>query len=71
MDKISPPVQQNYLVRPNQDFKKNSTLNDVVSEIGIFGTILWCVHYNEYNFCRILIIAFFYICLKQLFQRWL
>lgn len=43
MDKINPPVQQNYLVRPNQDFKENSTLNDVVSEIGIFGTILWCV----------------------------
>ncbi|VVC36690.1 Hypothetical protein CINCED_3A006268 [Cinara cedri] len=40
MDKINPPVQQNYLIRPNQDFKKNSTLYDVVSELGIFGTIL-------------------------------
>lgn len=43
MDKINPPVQQNYLIRPNQSNEKNSTLCDVVSEIGIFGTILWCV----------------------------
>lgn len=43
MDKINPPVQQNYLIRPNQSYEKNSTLCDVVSEIGIFGTILWCV----------------------------
>lgn len=43
MDKINPPVQQNYLIRPNQSHEKNSTLSDVVSEIGIFGTILWCV----------------------------
>ncbi|XP_025409246.1 glutathione synthetase-like isoform X2 [Sipha flava] len=40
MDKINPPVQQNYLIRPNQDFKKNSSLCDVVSELGIFGIIL-------------------------------
>lgn len=45
MDKINPPVQQNYLIRPNQDFETNSTLYDVVSEIGIFGTILWYVVY--------------------------
>jgi len=44
MDKINPPVQQNYLIRPNQDFEKNSALCEVVSELGIFGTILWCVH---------------------------
>lgn len=43
MDKINPPVQQNYLIRPNQDFDKNSALCEVVSEMGIFGTILWCV----------------------------
>jgi len=43
MDKINPPVQQNYLIRPNQDFEKNSALCEVVSEMGIFGTILWCV----------------------------
>lgn len=43
MDKINPPVQQNYLIRPNQSYEKNSSLCDVVSEIGIFGTILWCV----------------------------
>ncbi|XP_050432106.1 glutathione synthetase-like isoform X2 [Adelges cooleyi] len=40
MEKICPPVQQNYLIRPEQDFTKNSTLNDVISELGIFGTIL-------------------------------
>lgn len=43
MDKINPPVQQNYLIRPNQSYEKNLTLCDVVSEMGIFGTILWCV----------------------------
>jgi len=40
MDKINPPVQQNYLIRPNQSVEDNTTLCDVVSEIGIFGTIL-------------------------------
>lgn len=40
MDKINPPVQQNYLIRPNQDYEKNSALCDVVSEMGIFGIIL-------------------------------
>jgi len=43
MDKINPPVQQNYLIRPNQSYEKNLALCDVVSEMGIFGTILWCV----------------------------
>jgi len=43
MDKINPPVQQNYLIRPNQDYEKNSALCEVVSEMGIFGIILWCV----------------------------
>lgn len=49
MDKINPPVQQNYLIRPNQDFKDNSTLYDVVSELGIFGTILWYVSITKQN----------------------
>ncbi|XP_025204827.1 glutathione synthetase-like isoform X2 [Melanaphis sacchari] len=40
MDKINPPVQQNYLIRPNQDYEKNSTLSEVLSEMGIFGIIL-------------------------------
>ncbi|XP_060843404.1 glutathione synthetase-like isoform X1 [Rhopalosiphum padi] len=40
MDKINPPVQKNYLIRPNQDFEKNSALCEVVSEMGIFGIIL-------------------------------
>lgn len=43
MDKINPPVQQNYMIRPNQDFENNTTLRDVVSELGIFGTILWYI----------------------------
>lgn len=43
MDKINPPVQQNYLIRPNQDYEKNSALCEVVSEMGIFGIILWYV----------------------------
>lgn len=46
MDKINPPVQQNYLIRPNQDFENNTKLHDVVSELGIFGTILWWVQNN-------------------------
>lgn len=44
MDKIIPPVQKNYMIRPNQGSMKTSTLCDVVSELGIFGTILWCVY---------------------------
>lgn len=52
MDKINPPVQQNYLIRPNQDYEKNSALCDVVSEMGIFGIILWCVVFF-YIFCII------------------
>jgi len=58
MDKINPPVQQNYLIRPNQDFEKNSALCEVVSEMGIFGIILWCVtllryilHIDQYLQC--------------------
>jgi len=43
MDKINPPTQQNYLIRPNQSNAQNSTLCDVVSELGIFGTILWYI----------------------------
>ncbi|KAG0724061.1 Glutathione synthetase [Chionoecetes opilio] len=36
MDRIRPPIQQNYLVRAHQA----ATLVEVVSELGIFGTIL-------------------------------
>lgn len=36
MDRIRPPVQQNYLVRPH----KPVTLAEVVSELGIFGAVL-------------------------------
>ena len=36
MDRIHPPLQKNYLVRAHQ----KATLEDVVSELGIFGVII-------------------------------
>ncbi|XP_050522041.1 glutathione synthetase-like isoform X2 [Daktulosphaira vitifoliae] len=40
MEKICPPVQQNYLIRHEVESKTNLTPCDVVSELGIFGIIL-------------------------------
>ena len=36
MDRINPPTQKNYLVRANE----KARLEDVVSELGIFGVII-------------------------------
>ncbi|CAG0880834.1 unnamed protein product [Darwinula stevensoni] len=36
MDRIVPPIQKNYIVRPGSA----PELNDVISELGIFGTII-------------------------------
>ena len=37
MDKISPPSQKNYILRPGHD---EPDFMDVVSELGVFGVIL-------------------------------
>lgn len=38
MDRIRPPLQENYLLRPNNTDEPK--LQDLVSELGIFGVIL-------------------------------
>lgn len=37
MDRITPPLQSNYMIRPGQDIKEPV---DLVSELGIFGVII-------------------------------
>lgn len=40
MDRIIPPVQSNYLIRPGESVNNVLALKDVVSELGIFGVVI-------------------------------
>jgi glutathione synthase len=40
MERILPPVQQNYMVRPGDPSNGCPAVSDVVGELGIFGVII-------------------------------
>ena len=60
MDRIYPPVQKNYLIRA--DSKENDILQDVVSELGIYGVIIGYVLFLKD------IISDTFICNQYLFE---
>lgn len=49
MERIVPPMQSNYMVRPADPENAAPPLVDVVGELGIFGVIIGCV-FNIFDY---------------------